>query len=68
MVISNTGSLFMPVLQNMDYDSHIGSALFLLLTVKMKAVISSRKRCSFSFTDYMFSSMLTGRLLDIKKF
>lgn len=53
MVISYTDSLFIPILQNMDYDSHIGSVLFLLLTVAMKAVISNRKMCSSSFTSYL---------------
>lgn len=31
MVISYTGSLFMPILQNMDDDCRISSALFILL-------------------------------------
>lgn len=31
MVISYTGSLFMPILQNMDDECRISSALFILL-------------------------------------
>lgn len=71
MVISYAGSLFMPVLQNMDNDSHISSALFLLLTVEMKAVIFNSKGSVPSFPGYRahrFSSVLTGCLLSITKF